>query len=166
MTGAWDHLDVSSSIADTRSVSRATPCFELALTRVRRCRSGSLSLIVKALIIRMKHVLGPKRVSIMATRRAFSHDRGYGFHPRVNKRLPQSRLTDRARERWPALTHVTVRFRGGFAYVTGHLPGNEELPLCRFRYGGSGMAVPRAYGASPTTVPATKTTKTPTSPTG
>ena len=84
----------------------------------------------------------------MATRRAFSHDRGYGFHPRVNKRLPQSRLTDRARERWPALAHVTVRFRGGFAYVTGHLPGDEELPLCRLRYGGSasmwGFAIYRA----------------------
>ena len=43
---------------------------------------------------------------------------------------------------------LSARFRSGFAYVTGHLPGDEELPLCRFRYGGSasmwGFAIYRA----------------------
>jgi len=47
------------------------------------------------------------------------------------------RLTQRARDRWPALTNVEVRFRAQFAYVDGHLPDGEVLPLCRLRYGGS-----------------------------
>ena len=47
------------------------------------------------------------------------------------------RLRERQRERWPALTGVHVRFRGGFAYVAGELPGRELLPLCRLRYNGS-----------------------------
>jgi hypothetical protein len=32
---------------------------------------------------------------------------------------------------------VTVRYRAGFAYIDGHLPGGEVIPLCRLRYGGS-----------------------------
>jgi hypothetical protein len=47
------------------------------------------------------------------------------------------RLAARARDRWPALTQVSVRIRGQIAYITGHLPGGETLPLCRLRYGGS-----------------------------
>jgi len=58
------------------------------------------------------------------------------------------RLRERARTRWPQLTSVDVRFRGQFAYVTGRLPDDETLPLCRLRYGGSasnwGFAVYRA----------------------
>ena len=68
--------------------------------------------------------------------------------PESTKDSVQYRLSARARDRWPALTHVTVRYRGGFAYVTGHLPGDEELPLRRLRYGGSasiwGFAIHRA----------------------
>ncbi len=30
-----------------------------------------------------------------------------------------------------------MRFRGAFAYVTGHLPDGDTLPLMRLRYGGS-----------------------------
>jgi hypothetical protein len=41
-----------------------------------------------------------------------------------------------------------VRHRAGFAYVTGHLPDGEDLPLCRLRYGGYpnswGFAIYRA----------------------
>jgi hypothetical protein len=34
-----------------------------------------------------------------------------------------------------ALTLATiVSWRGGYGYVTGHLPGDEQLPLCRLRY--------------------------------
>jgi hypothetical protein len=58
------------------------------------------------------------------------------------------RLRERARARWPQLVSVDVRFRGQFAYVTGHLPGGQTLPLCRLRYGGSasswGFAIYRA----------------------
>ena len=54
----------------------------------------------------------------------------------------------RARDRWPQLTGVTVRFRGKFAYVTGQLPGGQDLPLCRLRYAGYaslwGFAIYRA----------------------
>ena len=58
------------------------------------------------------------------------------------------RLTAHARTRWPQLTRVDVRFRGGFAYVGGRLADGEILPLCRLRYGGSasrwGFALYRA----------------------
>ena len=30
-----------------------------------------------------------------------------------------------------------MKFRGTFAYVTGHLPDGDTLPLMRLRYGGS-----------------------------
>ena len=63
------------------------------------------------------------------------------------KRLGQ-RLSDRARQRWPALDRVNVRFRGAFAYIDAHLPDGEIMPLCRLRYGGSasiwGFAIYRA----------------------
>jgi hypothetical protein len=39
-----------------------------------------------------------------------------------------------ASQRWPQLEEVTVTWRGSFGYVTGHLPGGEEFPLCRLRY--------------------------------
>ena len=59
-----------------------------------------------------------------------------------------SRLTDHARQRWPQLANVQVRFRAGFAYVDGNLGDGELLPLCRLRYGGSanrwGFAIYRA----------------------
>jgi hypothetical protein len=47
------------------------------------------------------------------------------------------RLNVRAKERWPQLARVQVRFRSGFAYVAGELPGEKEpLPLCRLRFTG------------------------------
>ncbi len=57
-------------------------------------------------------------------------------------------LSAHARQHWPQLEAVTVRFRSHFAYVAGHLPDGETLPLCRLRYGGSattwGFAIYRA----------------------
>jgi hypothetical protein len=47
---------------------------------------------------------------------------------------------------WPQLDEVTIRWRGGYGYVTGHLTNNqdddgqdedEDLPLCRIGYLGS-----------------------------
>jgi hypothetical protein len=68
--------------------------------------------------------------------------------PASTKTSLGQRLTARARDRWPALTDVEVRFRGPFAYVTGQLPDGETLPLFRLRYGGSasrwGFAIYRA----------------------
>ena len=58
------------------------------------------------------------------------------------------KLRARARERWPQLSAIDVRFHGKYAYVTGKLPGGQELPLCRLRYADSastwGFAIYRA----------------------
>ena len=47
------------------------------------------------------------------------------------------RLLDHAGQHWPQLHRVQVTSRAGFAYVTGILPGGDQIPLCRLRYGGS-----------------------------
>jgi hypothetical protein len=47
------------------------------------------------------------------------------------------RLLDHAEKHWPQLHRVQVTSRAGFAYVTGILPGGEQVPLFRLRYGGS-----------------------------
>ena len=60
----------------------------------------------------------------------------------------RQRLTERARERWPQLAQVQVRYRAGFAYVDGVLTDGDQLRLCRLRYAGSasqwGFAIYRA----------------------
>lgn len=57
--------------------------------------------------------------------------------PASTKTSLQQRLSARARERWPQLTGLDVRFRGTFAYVTGHLTDGDTVALMRLRYGGS-----------------------------
>jgi hypothetical protein len=47
------------------------------------------------------------------------------------------RLLDHAERNWPQLAKVQARYRGSFAYITGVLPGGEQIPLFRLRYGGS-----------------------------
>ena len=47
------------------------------------------------------------------------------------------RLIDRARERWPQLSEIRMRYRAGFAYIDGVLADGEVLQLCRLRYAGS-----------------------------
>ena len=68
--------------------------------------------------------------------------------PASTKTSLGQKLRSRARERWPQLASVDVRFHGKFAYVTGHLPDVSQLPLCRLRYAGYastwGFAVYRA----------------------
>jgi hypothetical protein len=68
--------------------------------------------------------------------------------PASTKTSLGQKLRARARERWPDLASVDVRFRGKFAYVTGRLPDGQELPLCRLRYAGYaslwGFAIYRA----------------------
>ncbi len=68
--------------------------------------------------------------------------------PDSTKSSLHQRLNERARQRWPALANVSVRHRAGFAYVTGHTHDDQDLPLCRLRYGGMasswGFAIYRA----------------------
>jgi hypothetical protein len=47
------------------------------------------------------------------------------------------RLLDHADKHWPQLAKVQARYHGSFAYITGVLPGGEQIPLFRLRYGGS-----------------------------
>jgi hypothetical protein len=57
--------------------------------------------------------------------------------PESTKTSLAQRLSARAREQWPQLAAVHVRYRGQFAYVAGELADGEQLPLMRLRYGGS-----------------------------
>ena len=57
--------------------------------------------------------------------------------PPSTKTSLQQRLSARARERWPELAGIDVKFRGEFAYVTGRLKDGDTQPLMRLRYGGS-----------------------------
>ena len=68
--------------------------------------------------------------------------------PDATKASLHQRLTERARQRWPALIEIRVRYRAGFAYVDRILADGEILRLCRLRYAGSardwGFAIYRA----------------------
>ncbi|HET7303855.1 MAG TPA: hypothetical protein VFJ12_04795 [Segeticoccus sp.] len=57
--------------------------------------------------------------------------------PESTKTSLQQRLSARARERWPQLSGLDVRFRSNFAYITARLPDGDTVPLMRLRYGGS-----------------------------
>jgi hypothetical protein len=48
----------------------------------------------------------------------------------------RQRLNAHAKQHWPQLAGVTVRYRAGFAYVTGELTDQEPLSLCRLRFTG------------------------------
>lgn len=60
----------------------------------------------------------------------------------------QQRLSEHARQRWPTLAQIRLRYRASFAYVDGILPDGELIRLCRLRYAGSardwGFAIYRA----------------------
>ena len=62
---------------------------------------------------------------------------GMAAPPASTKTSLQQRLSARARERWPELAGIDVKFRGEFAYVTGRLKDGDTQPLMRLRYGGS-----------------------------
>jgi hypothetical protein len=57
--------------------------------------------------------------------------------PESTKSSLTQRLRAHARQHWPQLAELTVRFRGAFAYVEGELADGDRLPLCRLRYAGS-----------------------------
>jgi hypothetical protein len=57
--------------------------------------------------------------------------------PESTRRSLILRLLDHAERNWPQLAKVQARYHGSFAYITGVLPGGEQIPLFRLRYGGS-----------------------------
>jgi len=76
------------------------------------------------------------------------HDAHMAKPPESTKTSLRQRLAARARERWPQLAGITLRWHGAFAYISGQLPDGTALPLCRLRYAGSastwGFAIYRA----------------------
>ena len=48
--------------------------------------------------------------------------------PESTKTSLRQRLAARARERWPQLAGITVRWHGEFAYVAGQLPAAPPCP--------------------------------------
>ena len=57
--------------------------------------------------------------------------------PESTKTSLAQRLRAHARQNWPQLVAVHVRYRSHFAYIDGELINGERLPLMRLRYGGS-----------------------------
>ena len=57
--------------------------------------------------------------------------------PESTKTSLAQRLRAHAKQHWPQLAAVHVRYHGQFAYVEGELATGERLPLMRLRYGGS-----------------------------
>ncbi len=53
------------------------------------------------------------------------------------KHALRHRLDTRRRDRWPALTKITIRYRGPFAYIAGITSDDDTLPLFRLRHVGS-----------------------------
>ena len=78
-----------------------------------------------------------RRTLALVKHTPFGNDDCHGSPTFVDENVLQQRLAARARERWPELAGVDVKFRGAFAYVTGRLPDGDTLPLMRLRYGGS-----------------------------
>jgi hypothetical protein len=76
------------------------------------------------------------------------HDGRHARIPESTKNSVTYRLVARARERWPQISRVSTRFKGGFGYIDAVLPDGETLRLCRLRYGGYanswGFAIYRA----------------------
>jgi hypothetical protein len=57
--------------------------------------------------------------------------------PASTKTSLDQRLCAHARDNWPQLTALHVRYRAQFAYVEGQRGDGERVPLMRLRYGGS-----------------------------
>jgi hypothetical protein len=57
--------------------------------------------------------------------------------PASTKTSLAQRLRQHARQHWPELTDLHIRYHGQFAYIEGELATAERLPLIRLRYAGS-----------------------------
>ena len=53
------------------------------------------------------------------------------------KELIVGRLDHYASKRWPQLEEVTIRWHGGYGYVSAHLTVDDKIPLYRLQYFGS-----------------------------
>jgi hypothetical protein len=58
-------------------------------------------------------------------------------HPKQRKTRVEGEIDHHASQRWPHLEEVTIRWRGSYGYLTGHLPGDEDIPMARIGYLGS-----------------------------
>ena len=58
-------------------------------------------------------------------------------YPDSTKTSLEQRLRARARERWPQITNLQIRHRGGFSYIDATLDDATTIKLCRLRYVGS-----------------------------
>ena len=45
-------------------------------------------------------------------------------------------LAQHARQRWPQISRLNIRYRAGFAYIDADLDNGDTLKLCRLRYAG------------------------------
>jgi hypothetical protein len=91
--------------------------------------------------------------------------------PESTKTSLQQRLSAHAREHWPGITRITVRFHGRHAYIGAIIDHSEgpdtEIKLLRLRYGGYagiwGVALRRAShdDYQPTRMPDGTTAATP-----
>jgi hypothetical protein len=57
--------------------------------------------------------------------------------PDSTKTSLAQRLRQHARDHWPQLADLRVRYHGQFTYVEGELVDGDRLPLLRLRYNGS-----------------------------
>lgn len=57
--------------------------------------------------------------------------------PDSTKTSLAQRLRLHARDYWPQLSDLHIRYHGHFAYVEGELTDGDRLPLVRLRYDGS-----------------------------
>jgi hypothetical protein len=57
--------------------------------------------------------------------------------PASTKTSLAQRLRSHARQHWPQLRDLHIRYHGQFAYVEGERPDGHRQPLIRLRYGGS-----------------------------
>ena len=53
------------------------------------------------------------------------------------KELLVGRLDHYASQRWPQLEEVTIRWHGGYGYVSAYLTVDDKIPLYRLQYLGS-----------------------------
>ena len=149
--------------------------------------SRTVKVMMNGLVMAMDPLSSAPGLTADPTRRGYPHApegwaRWHADDPRLDQGLLRQRLIDRARERWPQLSEIRLRYRAGFAYVDGVLADGEQLRLCRLRYAGSardwGFAIYRAshddyedsflptgswaaHPKTPSTPPAASTSATP-----
>src|SRR5215471_8204765 len=58
-------------------------------------------------------------------------------HPAIHPQLHHLAVARPRRQTLAPADQSQARYRGSFAYITGVLPGGEQIPLFRLRYGGS-----------------------------